>query len=159
MCIWKYISSHVCVWPGASWRICFLKLFIYDPFLCVSVSLSKCCFDCTSRSPGCSASCGRLSVMVALSCLKCRLFFENGRGAKKNRMIKSHNLHISCPYFLFSSDIAKMFFYFCFNKKNETSLLWCQIYMFGLCWAFMLQGSKRETVHWHWVTVAYLMIL
>lgn len=64
---WKPAEEHVFI---------SLQLFIYDPFS-LAVSLSKCSFDCTSCSPGCSASCERVSVMVMLSCLKCGLFFSS----------------------------------------------------------------------------------
>lgn len=84
----------------------------------LAVSLSKCSFDCTSRRPGCSASCGRVSVMVMLSCLKCpRLFswkkkLEGGLREQYAKKKKSH-LHISCPFVFLKSGVkADVFLFF-----------------------------------------------
>lgn len=72
----------------------------------LAVSLSKCSFDCTSRRPGCSASCGRVSVMVMLSCLKCPRLFSGkkkagGGGCVNSMLKKKKNLIFTLAALLF----------------------------------------------------------
>lgn len=102
--IWKGSSSHVCGSQMKNKLLFPLSCSVMIHFL-LAVSLSKCSFDCTTHSPDCSTSCGRVSVMVMLSCLKC---WQKCQGGYESSMLTSHHLHISCPAFSFEEWHAKL---------------------------------------------------
>lgn len=127
-CIFRYTSSHVCVWLGSKSRMCLFssQLFVLlftSPRLWVAVSALL-----IIRGVFWHASCKSVSVMAALSCLKCSIFFENVREAVK--MLRWYLI-------IFTSALLPLpqrscfyhYYYCCFDlkkkKKKRSELLWC----------------------------------
>lgn len=129
-------------WDLDEVRVCFLSTVHLRTCLRVAVSALLIVQDV----------CQSVSLMVLLSCLKCRLFFlglcqrgcENGTLKNKTKTKKPHHLHISRPLFSCEGEMWS-----CFkknkNKKLENgSFVGSEHFFVYLLSFYVSQGSKHE---------------